>query len=138
MRLRIDFSVRETDVPPEDARGIRFGDEIDAKQVFEFFNKCRDAVMTIFGQKVPKDRFEDDRKQLEAEIERLKREARQRDIDRLRPDPGRPNDLLPWEYRRDKHWMKLSDDGSRGGDGPPSPEFLKALADLENPGRDRY
>lgn len=149
MKLRIDFSIRETDVPPEDARGIRFGDEIDAKQLFDFFNKCRDAVLTIFGQKVPKDRFEDDRKQLEAEIEKLKQEVRRRDIDRMRPDPGieRPRPTQPWEYRRDKHWLASEmtkpvrypnmDDGSRGGDGPCSPEYLKALEELNSPDRDR-
>ena len=153
MKLRIDFSVRETDVPPEDARGVRFGDDIDSRQVFDFFNKCRDAVMTLFGQKVPKDAFDGERQQLQAEIDRLKTEVKRKELERLVParggDPGidRRRETAPWEYRPDKkHWMTASnpvripnmDDGSRGGDGPPSPEFLKALEELNNPDRDRY
>jgi|SRR5579863_8421931 len=150
MKLRIDFSVREADVPPEDARGVRFGDDIDVKQIFDFFNKCRDAILTLFNQRVPVDPFADERQRLEAEIAKLRVELKNRDLERMKPrsDPGvpcNPRDPLPWEYRpgRDKHWIAeqiraLGDDGSRGGDGPPDPEYLKKVAEITNPDRNRY
>ena len=111
MKLHIDFSIRETDVPEEEARGVRFGEDIDAKQVFDFFNKCRDAVMTLFGQRVPKDRFEYEREELEKKINKLKDDLLKQEILRQkerehRPaiDPGRPHcppDGDPWKYRPD-------------------------------------
>ena len=109
MKLRIDFTVRESDVPPEDARGLRWGDEIEVKQIFDFFNKCRDAVLTVFGQRVPKDQFKEERERLEAEIVRLKNELLTERRKPLRPDPGipvRPRETAPWEYRPDerKRW----------------------------------
>jgi len=130
MKLRIDFRVQETECPPEEARGVSFGDEVDVKSIFDFFNRCRDAVLTLFNQPVAKDPFADERKRLEAEIAKLRVELKNRDLDEQRrkqremmPDPGR---RIPGPYevdRRDnRRWMKeflSGDDGSRGGDGPP-------------------
>lgn len=150
MKLRIDFSVREADCPPEEARGVRFGDDIDVNQIFDFFNKCRDAILTLFNQRVPKDQFKDERDRLEARIKELESELMKERLkpirEPIRTDPGRPRDQAPWEYRPDnrKHWLATEhrvpnmDDGSRGGDGPPSPEFLEAMKRLNDPNRDRY
>lgn len=71
-RFRIDFSIRETDCPPEEAQGIRFGDEVDAKDLFDFFNRCRDAALTLFnGGKRPKSEYDE----LKAEAEKAKKIA---------------------------------------------------------------
>ena len=49
MRVRIDFTVRELDVPEERARGVSFGDEVDAGRLRDFFDRCRDAVAALLG-----------------------------------------------------------------------------------------
>jgi hypothetical protein len=73
-RFRIDFSIREADVPPEDARGIRFGDEVDADKIFDFFNRCRDAALMLFngGKRPP---TENEWEVLKQEAERLRKLA---------------------------------------------------------------
>lgn len=48
-RWRIDFAVRELDVPEEQARGIKFGDDCELDDVIDFFERCRDAVRTLLG-----------------------------------------------------------------------------------------
>ena len=52
-KWRIDFSVREAGVPEEDARGIRFGDEVELDQVYGFFDRCRDAVRALLNAGKP-------------------------------------------------------------------------------------
>jgi len=52
-RFRIDFSVREVDVPEDQAQGIRLGQEVDAVQMKDFFNRCRDAAVTLFNAAQP-------------------------------------------------------------------------------------
>lgn len=47
-RFRIDFSIRELDVPEEQARGARFGDDVELAHMSDFFNKRRDAVHSLF------------------------------------------------------------------------------------------
>lgn len=49
MRFRIDFTVREVGVPDDKARGITFGDEVEGHAVGEFFDRCRDAIQTLFN-----------------------------------------------------------------------------------------
>ncbi len=137
-RFRIDFSIRETDVPPEDAQGIRFGDEVDVNGIFDFFNKCRDAAMTLFNSVRPKN---------DPEIDKLKAALVQKDmllmqlqkeLERIK-QAQHPHDQGPWEYRRDrKYWLQdqaadrgIPDDGSRGGDGPPTNVLEKALRDAK-------
>lgn len=53
-RFRIDFRIQELDCPPEESRGVSFGDEVDTDHMFDFFNRCRDAVVTLFTGKRPK------------------------------------------------------------------------------------
>lgn len=48
MRFRIDFTVKELDVPDDRARGITFGDEVDGSAVAAFFDRCRDAFAVLF------------------------------------------------------------------------------------------
>lgn len=48
-RWRIDFSVREAGVPEDEARGIKFGDEVELSKVHDFFDRCRDAVAVLLG-----------------------------------------------------------------------------------------
>ena len=47
-RFRIDFVVRELDVPDDQSRGISFGDDVPLDGIFDFFNRCRDAVSALF------------------------------------------------------------------------------------------
>jgi len=79
-RFRVDFSIRETDVAEGDEPlGIRFGDEIDIKDIFDFFNRCRDAAVTLFNGRSPKDERAELTKKLEAEVEKLRiKTAKQR------------------------------------------------------------
>jgi hypothetical protein len=51
-RYRIDFTVREVGVPPEEAQGVVFGDEVSVDSIYSFFNRCRDAVTTLFNNRV--------------------------------------------------------------------------------------
>jgi hypothetical protein len=77
-RWRIDFTVREADVPAEEARGISFGDEVSASDVYGFFNRCRDAVVTLVSGERPKsenDNIEETKKKLVAEFVRQKTNA---------------------------------------------------------------
>lgn len=53
-RFRIDFRIQELDCPPEESRGVSFGDDVDTDHLFDFFNRCRDAVVTLFTGKRPK------------------------------------------------------------------------------------
>jgi len=48
-RWRIDFAVREVGVPEDEARGIKFGDEVELSKVHDFFDRCRDAVSVLLG-----------------------------------------------------------------------------------------
>jgi hypothetical protein len=144
-RFRIDFSIRETDCPPEDAQGIRFGDDVDVKDIFEFFNKCRDAAMTLFNSALPKKPAEDpELTKLKARIALLemKNSQLQQENDRIK-QAKLPHDQGPWEYRKtDKYRLQagdrgIPDDGSRGGDGPPSKAFLEAIKHLNDPNKGR-
>lgn len=53
-RFRIDFTIRELDCSPKDAQSITFGDEVDSTDIFDFFNRCRDGVVTLFDSTLPK------------------------------------------------------------------------------------
>jgi hypothetical protein len=131
-RFRIDFSIRETDCPPEDAQGIRFGDDVDVKDIFEFFNKCRDAAMTLFNSALPKKPAEDPEvTKLRGELARLQLELQAARHENERIKQARlPHDQGPWEYRKsDRYRLQacdrgIPDDGSRGGDGPPTNKNL--------------
>lgn len=131
-RFRIDFTVRELDVPLEDARGITFGDDVPVEQITDFFNKCRDVARTLFvpgpapnvnvdiNVKIPPA----GQTNLQRSITSLEREIEKRAHERsissagLRPFPG--------------------DDGSRGGDGPCSDEAIAWYKAQMDPNRDRY
>lgn len=115
-RFRIDFSIQETGCPPEEAQGIRFGDEVDADKIFDFFNRCRDAALTLFhGGKRPREHAEEEFEQLKKEAERLKRKAMMTGQAQMgvAQRPKQVDDIA--SFRR----MFNGDDGSRGGDGPP-------------------
>ena len=71
MRLRIDFRIQELDVPAETARGITFGDEVDASSLVDFFDRCRDAARLLFHG--PKAHNVDLEK--EKQLARLKKQA---------------------------------------------------------------
>jgi hypothetical protein len=75
-RFRIDFTIREVDCPPEDARGITFGDDVDVNSIFDFFNRCRDAAVTLFNGPRPKD-LDTEWNELSREIEETKKKAKQ-------------------------------------------------------------
>ena len=47
-RFRIDFSIREVDVPAEEARGVKFGEEVSLDQVYYLFNRWRDEINALF------------------------------------------------------------------------------------------
>ena len=138
-RFRIDFAVREADVPPEDAKGISFGDEVPIEGLFDFFNRCRDAALVLFTGRSPAVQVDKEKEHMQAEIDRLKATI---DLERLKhrqamaPDPGimRPTrpELAPWDNRPSKRWRPGMDDGSRGGEGPMSPEAQKYYDDLKN------
>jgi hypothetical protein len=136
-RFRIDFTVREIDVPADDARGISFGDEVSAEQIVDFFNRCRDASRTLFapgppvapqpvqttvktnitigqaaaGARVSASAIED-------AIERTRRRMSSMSQRETVPFPG--------------------DDGSRGGDGPMSHEAIAWYKAQMDPNRNRY
>lgn len=74
-RFRIDFAIREIDVEPgEEAQGIRFGDEVELNDIYDFFNKCRDAAKTLF---LPHKKSTEE---LKAEINKLRTELLAREI----------------------------------------------------------
>jgi len=51
-RFRIDFSIRELDVPEDQAEGVRFGDEVPLTQMFQFFDRCRDAMRALYEPEI--------------------------------------------------------------------------------------
>lgn len=55
-RFRIDFSVNELDAPENEQRRIVFGEEVTAEDIFDFFNRCRDGVVTLLTGKRPVER----------------------------------------------------------------------------------
>lgn len=146
-RFRIDFSIRELDVPEETARGIRFGDDVDIDAIAEFFNKHRDLARTLF-QSVQKPRSSDvvqqdilrlleERKQAEERenkeaahtMKQISDLAREKNVKVLMPQA--PSNRYAGKSRRELDRM---DDGSRGGDGPSDPDYVEAYrhaADLE-------
>ena len=129
-RFRIDFTIRELDCPPEEARGITFGDEVDSKSIFDFFNRCRDAAVTLFNgtrPRVAEDELAEVKRQLEAE----KQKARMRNQG-VAQAPVKIDSILDmqkmWGSTKAPDPRSFGDDGSRGGDGPPSPEYLARVA----------
>lgn len=145
-RFRIDFTCQELDCPPEEAQGIKFGDEVAVSDIFEFFNKCRDAAMTLFNSALPKKPKGEDPEvtKLKAELglQRLENQRLKQELERIK-QAQLPHDQAPWEYRKsDRYRMAadrgIPDDGSRGGDGPPSKEYLDAMKHAMNPDKDRY
>jgi len=134
-RFRIDFTIRELDCPPEEARGITFGDDVDAKSIFDFFNRCRDAAITLFNGTRPRV-AEDELAEVKRQLEIEKQKARVRNqgvaqapkpIDNMRDFEkmwGGVKDPNPTHHLRED----FGDDGSRGGDGPPSAEYLARVA----------
>jgi hypothetical protein len=52
-RVRIDFVVRELDAEggAEQAKGVSFGDEVDAADIADFFDRARDGTDIIFNGK---------------------------------------------------------------------------------------
>lgn len=123
-RWRIDFVVQELDVPPEDARGIKFGDAVEVEEVMDFFDRCRDAVRTLLGTK-RRQTLDELRQQLAEE--KKKAEAQEQERRRLFKESiaARPD-------------IRVLGDGSRGGDGPPDPEWVKHVASRHDPNRYRY
>lgn len=121
-RFRIDFTVRELDVPPEEARGVAFGDEVAVGDVFGFFNRCRDAVVTLFSGKRPADMHdpEDGKQKMMAE-DAARRVQRNFELMKERQAVHRgPGSFF------DRRYVGLTpdhDDGSRGGDGPSRNEW---------------
>jgi hypothetical protein len=138
-RFRIDFTIRELDCPPEEARGITFGDEVDSKSIFDFFNRCRDAAVTLFNgtrPRVAEDELAEVKRQLEAE----KQKARMRNQG-VAQAPVPIRDVIDlekmWGSTKDPvHHLRqdFGDDGSRGGDGPPSAEYLARVAAAKKQG----
>jgi len=101
-RFRIDFTVREIDVPADDARGITFGDDVSAEQIVDFFNRCRDAARTLFAPGPP--------------------------VHAPTPtsQPTVRNNITIGQSAAAASAIRRfpGDDGSRGGDGPPSAEAI--------------
>jgi hypothetical protein len=122
-RLRIDFVIREVDDP--NGHGISFGDEVNAEDLCDFFDRCRDAARTLYNARASKKEWQ----KLEDEVNQLRTKAQASN----RPQMGAA------QVKRDLWDKKIShsgfmDDGSRGGDGPPSPEYLLAIKASERKG----
>lgn len=113
-RFRIDFTVRELDVPAEDARGISFGDDVPVEQIVDFFDRCRDAARTLFVQAPPVAK-----KPGGAPAAGVSRgvDIRYRHERSIKPFPG--------------------DDGTRGGTGPMSEEAKIWFAQQTDPSHDQ-
>jgi hypothetical protein len=116
-RWRVDFTVREADAPAEEARGVSFGEEVTTDELFGFFNRCRDSIVTLFtGRRPASDSVAEDPQEVAEKLD----EVIKRELDRLKQRmamgvPSRPpvpsfetEAQVPW---RDK--PKLS--GSRWG-----------------------
>jgi hypothetical protein len=109
-RWRIDFAVRELGVPEEEARGIKFGDDVELEDIMDFFDRCRNAVRTLLGTK------------------------RRQTLEELRVAVAQEKRIADTRAQT----AKIAD-GSRGGDGPPDSEWLKQIAAINmDPFRDRY
>lgn len=130
-RFRIDFTVRELDVPAEDARGISFGDDVPVEQIVDFFDRCRDAARTLFVQAPPVAKKPSD--VVAAGVSRgidINDEIEQARMKRIQ-----------FEHVRARHERSIKpfpgDDGTRGGDGPMSEEAKIWFAQQTDPSHDQ-
>jgi len=146
-RFRIDFSIRELDIPEDQARGIRFGDDVEVSGIMDFFDRCRDAARTLFLPSPNKAFFsnKDNVEGLMKELDELKRaDVQRQNVEKMKklmigmaktaPNMPPPHAQKNWDYDE----LKRGDDGSRGGDGPSSKEWLKKVAESLNRDRGRY
>ncbi len=137
-RFRIDFSIKETGVPEDQARGIRFGDEVESSSIGDFFDKCKAAAKMLFDPLRPirvnqnidyADKFPDTSME-PVETERM-RKALYDELRKMREQQEAKRNPPAWA-------RPLPPSGDRGGDGPPSKEYLDAVKKAFDPDRERY
>lgn len=146
-RFRVDFSIRELDVDPETARGVRFGDEVDVEDLAEFFNKHRDLVRTMF-QPAKKHRSADEIQQEMNKLMAEREEAKKREQAKLAETVTKMKQLVgdrnikvllpqapaPRDPYREKNWDydEMARDYAHGrSDVPPDPYAGKSKSELD-------
>jgi hypothetical protein len=53
-KFKVTIVVQE-EGDPADARGVRFAEDVSPEEIFDFFNRSRDAVNTLFNGKPVKE-----------------------------------------------------------------------------------
>jgi hypothetical protein len=128
-RFRIDFTVRELDCPPEEARGVSLGEDVSVDKIHEFFTRCRDAVVTLF---VPKRQVARPNEFTPQEIEEERKKRQLEELwDAMKyggvPGPAASNPRKAIEEEQKKYrWMRDAiDNGNPIDTGPNYDELIK-------------
>ncbi len=108
-KFKVTIVVQEVSDDPEAARGVRFSEDVDAEDLYDYFSKSRDAVDTLFHGK-PRMMPAEDVNALRVAIaaEKARAALRQRQIAGI-PAKPKPSNPAPAQSL-DEAFMNLMND----------------------------